>query len=956
MAALSSLRSIKGELSEILRLVNAIGDGTSRLPGASGSGRAANGVPAQSLGLANVSTPSAQGSFSARGNAGYASPSQGAPTLPPPAMPGTGTGGGGGGMTAGSAAVRAAGAIGGAVVGMMPETGSMVDMQQALFQASYYAGGPLSRQDFNRLSAMTQARFGNLQTSVGSAQRSAAIVSQFGFNPYGSDGGKMLGQIGTMSLTTGLSNESVAGILGSQSTNPQMTNRLRMIGFEMFDAAGNPRDVSSIANHIVKVVYGASPKPQQIQMGLRPGGALDMMLQSYVPDPGMQQLVKDAMFKQALNKGQYAANDGATAQRLGLMDSNLNPRNAGMRYASSDSRKANSLRDSGVAGYTTGLDAASNLNDAFTELATNVGIVSQALQGLAAVSGFGNGFASTTPGQVALASIGSIPVLGPVLSKVFGSFLHAGGGPISGPGGPKDDKVPALLSNGEFVIQASSVNKYGKGLFEALNAQRLANGGEVTVSGHAALKDGDPHLRTVGVAGGRNITVADWAAPMFQQFLQQWQDDPALGKGRFTLTKGPLDSYEYRQARASKGISDHAGYAVDIRYDVLEADNKRHMTNSEQAAVHRILGGFGGRLKWGGDFERLIDEMHVYVAPGVNGPNDVPADTSTSGSSTSSVQPVSNGLSSMGSSTATMPGFTGTSLSIGISGISGKMASIMSAINPSAPGVTLGVGPNNASTSATAPSSTSSSSSTVATAPPGGNPTYQGVDDGKGPIDLRKIIDNPSNNRAWAKSMAAARGWTGSEWDALDFVWQHESGFKIKDKDPGQGSKMDGNWGTPYTWGIPQSNPGSKMRSAGADWRTNALTQIKWGLDYISERYGKPSKAKAFGMSQGTPGGSNDGYGWYSKGAWQVEKDQLAHIHQNEMILPAPAAEAVRTVMREGKAGQTGGGSASPKGNSVVINLSVARATDDEAHRVAMKVRRILDEDRTMNSIASGMA
>ena len=33
------------------------------------------------------------------------------------------------------------------------------------------------------------------------------------------------------------------------------------------------------------------------------------------------------------------------------------------------------------------------------------------------------------------------------------------------------------------------------------------------------------------------------------------------------------------------------------------------------------------------------------------------------------------------------------------------------------------------------------------------------------------------------------------------------------------------------------------MRSAGADWRTNAVTQIKWGLSYIKGRYGSPCGA-----------------------------------------------------------------------------------------------------------------
>ena len=54
-------------------------------------------------------------------------------------------------------------------------------------------------------------------------------------------------------------------------------------------------------------------------------------------------------------------------------------------------------------------------------------------------------------------------------------------------------------------------------------------------------------------------------------------------------------------------------------------------------------------------------------------------------------------------------------------------------------------------------------------------------------------------------------------------------------------------------YGIPQALPGSKMASAGADWATNPVTQIRWGLGYIQDRYGSP--CGAWGHSQS--------HGWY---------------------------------------------------------------------------------------------
>jgi len=67
------------------------------------------------------------------------------------------------------------------------------------------------------------------------------------------------------------------------------------------------------------------------------------------------------------------------------------------------------------------------------------------------------------------------------------------GGRVTGPGGPREDRVPAMLSPGEYVIQASSVSKFGAGFFESLNAGKLPGfnvGGAVNAwayGGEAAL-------------------------------------------------------------------------------------------------------------------------------------------------------------------------------------------------------------------------------------------------------------------------------------------------------------------------------------------------------------------------------------------------------------------------------------------------------------------------------------
>lgn len=59
-----------------------------------------------------------------------------------------------------------------------------------------------------------------------------------------------------------------------------------------------------------------------------------------------------------------------------------------------------------------------------------------------------------------------------------GAGKKASGGLVTGPGGPTDDMIPTWLSNREYVVKASAVQKYGVGFFDAVNAERLASGGQ----------------------------------------------------------------------------------------------------------------------------------------------------------------------------------------------------------------------------------------------------------------------------------------------------------------------------------------------------------------------------------------------------------------------------------------------------------------------------------------------
>jgi hypothetical protein len=84
--------------------------------------------------------------------------------------------------------------------------------------------------------------------------------------------------------------------------------------------------------------------------------------------------------------------------------------------------------------------------------------------------------------------------------------------------------------------------------------------------------------------------------------------------------------------------------------------------------------------------------------------------------------------------------------------------------------------------------------------------------------------------------------WHWWQFKYLNPLWARESGWNRFASNPYSGA-----------YGIPQATPGSKMATAGRDWRTSARTQILWGMRYIRARYRTPHRAWLHSRR----------YGWY---------------------------------------------------------------------------------------------
>ena len=76
--------------------------------------------------------------------------------------------------------------------------------------------------------------------------------------------------------------------------------------------------------------------------------------------------------------------------------------------------------------------------------------------------------------------------------------------------------------------------------------------------------------------------------------------------------------------------------------------------------------------------------------------------------------------------------------------------------------------------------------------------------------------------------------WNAAQETCLVKLWNKESHWNYQAHNYRSGAH-----------GIAQALPADKMETVGLDWRTNAVTQIRWGLNYIDKRYGTPCKALA---------------------------------------------------------------------------------------------------------------
>ncbi|HEY4963213.1 MAG TPA: ubiquitin-like domain-containing protein [Candidatus Saccharimonadales bacterium] len=102
------------------------------------------------------------------------------------------------------------------------------------------------------------------------------------------------------------------------------------------------------------------------------------------------------------------------------------------------------------------------------------------------------------------------------------------------------------------------------------------------------------------------------------------------------------------------------------------------------------------------------------------------------------------------------------------------------------------------------------------------------------------------------KGDMALAGIAPSDYQYADYIISHESGW-CPTKAQGEHScpAIPDNQFTSFGYGLCQATPGSKMSSAGADWATNPITQLRWCSGYANGRYGSWGNAYAHWVAYG---------------------------------------------------------------------------------------------------------
>ena len=158
----------------------------------------------------------------------------------------------------------------------------------------------------------------------------------------------------------------------------------------------------------------------------------------------------------------------------------------------------------------------------------------------------------------------------------------ATGGYISGPGSGTSDSIPAWLSNGEYVIRAAAVRRYGVGTFHRLNAMGFAEGGYAQ-----AKKDANWQQRLAKFISKYQLgaDAADWLAGLERKPARRFMKHPKQ-IGKFARRAGSVGAYR-SAADAQRAYDAMLG---DMGFDAMDAYARKSTLDQRIQAAAKDAG------------------------------------------------------------------------------------------------------------------------------------------------------------------------------------------------------------------------------------------------------------------------------------------------------------------------------------------------------------------------------
>lgn len=201
---------------------------------------------------------------------------------------------------------------------------------------------------------------------------------------------------------------------------------------------------------------------------------------------------------------------------------------------------------------------------------------------------------------------------------------------------------------------------------------------------------------------------------------------------------------------------------------------------------------------------------------------------------------------------------------------------------------------------------------------------------------IKKMADKFIENFGGAvtgdhKKLMVAAGIPASWFSAIDYIVSHESGWRVNATNPSSGA-----------YGLPQSWPGSKMASAGADWRTNPITQLKWMKNYVTERYGGGPQAAAYWRAHHN----------YANGGWADKFSIFGEVPGEPELAVNPARDSSEGHIAEAIEARA---KINPNGFAGTLSKLIESAKNS-ANSLVPVINQGTNQVRTASSVASRSA